>query len=68
MFLGYSLICVPSESVYVMIGWIIRGSSHCFLSFSSKTKSKFWELYGSIPSFLHFVILVEAELPEDFPC
>lgn len=67
MFLGYYLICVPSESVYLMPGWIIW-SSHYFFSFWSKTKSKFLELHGSMPSFLHFLILVEAEPPEYFPC
>ena len=66
LFLGCSLFCAPSEPV-CMIGWIIRGS-HSFLSFSSRTKTKFGELYDSIPSFLHILILVKAELPEDFPC
>ena len=67
LFLGCSLFCSPSEPVCVMICWIIRGS-HSFLGSSSKTKTKFGELYGSILSFLHILILVKAKLPEDFPC
>lgn len=66
LFLGCCLFCAPSEPL-CMIGWIIRGS-HSFLSFSSRTKTKFGELYDNIPSFLHILILVKAELPEDFPC
>lgn len=62
-----ALCSVPHLNLCVMIGWIIRGS-HSFLSFSSGTKTKFGELYDSIPSFLHILILVKAELPKDFPC